>query len=153
MTVAAAVLYGLILPVVEYTYKKAKQPVTYTLVMEIQLVMCFFATVVCTGGMIINKDFQAIAREAKGFGLGEARYYTVVGWSAIIWQGFFLGAIGVIFYSSSLLSGILISVLLPATEIKASKKEKMKLKNTTDDGDHDQISEAQLAHHTPAHVP
>ncbi|KAK4400785.1 Purine permease 3 [Sesamum angolense] len=50
MMVAAAVLYGLILPVVEFTYKKAKQPVTYTLVMEIQLVMCFFATVVSTGG-------------------------------------------------------------------------------------------------------
>ncbi|KAL0342031.1 UNVERIFIED_CONTAM: Purine permease 3 [Sesamum calycinum] len=62
MTVAAAVLYGLILPVVEYTYKKAKQPVTYTLVMEIQLVMCFFATVVCTVGMIINKDFQFCSR-------------------------------------------------------------------------------------------
>ncbi|KAL2243347.1 UNVERIFIED_CONTAM: Purine permease 3 [Sesamum indicum] len=119
MTVAAAALYGLILPVVEYTYKKAKQPVTYTLVMEIQLVMCFFATVVCTVGMIINKDFQAIGREAKGFGLGEARYYIVVGWSAIIWQCFFLGAIGVIFYASSLLSGILISVLLPATEVLA----------------------------------
>ncbi|KAL0354688.1 UNVERIFIED_CONTAM: Purine permease 1 [Sesamum radiatum] len=39
MTVVAAVLYGLIVPVVEYTYKKAKQPVTYTLVMEIQWVI------------------------------------------------------------------------------------------------------------------
>ncbi|KAK4428109.1 Purine permease 3 [Sesamum alatum] len=119
MTVAAAVVYGLVLPVVEYTYKKAKQAVTYTLVMEIQLVMCFFATLVCTVGMIINKDFQAISGEAEGFGLGVAKYYIVVGWSAVIWQGFFLGAIGVIFYSSSLLSGILIAVMLPATELLA----------------------------------
>ncbi|KAL0327804.1 UNVERIFIED_CONTAM: Purine permease 3 [Sesamum angustifolium] len=58
MTVAAAVLYGLILPMVEYTYKKAKQPVTYTLVMEIQLVMCFLANDCVHGGMLINKDFQ-----------------------------------------------------------------------------------------------
>ncbi|KAL0327805.1 UNVERIFIED_CONTAM: Purine permease 2 [Sesamum angustifolium] len=57
MTVAAAVLRGLILPVVEYTYKKANQPVTYTLVLEIQLVTYFFAMVVCTVRMII-KDFQ-----------------------------------------------------------------------------------------------
>ncbi|KAL0342029.1 UNVERIFIED_CONTAM: hypothetical protein Scaly_1865500 [Sesamum calycinum] len=40
------------------------------------------------------------------------------------------------------------------SEIKTNKVEKMKLRNNTTitDGD-DQISEAQLAHHTPVHVP
>lgn len=60
MTVAAAALYGLILPMVELTYKKAKQVITYTLVLEIQLVMGFFATLFCTVGMLINKDFQVV---------------------------------------------------------------------------------------------
>ncbi|PIN19285.1 hypothetical protein CDL12_08034 [Handroanthus impetiginosus] len=119
LTVAAAALYGFILPLIELMYKKARQELTYTLVMEIQLVMCFFATVFCTVGMIINNDFQAISREAKEYELGETKYYLVVAWSAIIWQCFFLGAIGVIFYSSSLLSGIIITVLLPVTEILA----------------------------------
>ncbi|KAG8379945.1 hypothetical protein BUALT_Bualt07G0142400 [Buddleja alternifolia] len=119
LTLAAAALYGLILPLVELMYMKAKQGLTYTLVMEIQLVMCFFATAFCTVGMIINKDFQAIAREAKAYELGETKYYVIVVWSAIIWQCFFLGAIGVIFYSSSLLSGIIITVLLPITELLA----------------------------------
>ncbi|KAL6984058.1 hypothetical protein U1Q18_017433 [Sarracenia purpurea var. burkii] len=58
MTVAAAALYGLVLPMVELTYKRAKQAITYTLVMEIQLVMCFFATAFCTVGMLINDDFK-----------------------------------------------------------------------------------------------
>ncbi|GMN40079.1 hypothetical protein TIFTF001_009307 [Ficus carica] len=62
---------------------------------------------------------SAISREAKKFELGETKYYVVLVWSAIIWQGFFLGAIGVIFCASSLLSGIVISVLLPVTEILA----------------------------------
>lgn len=39
--------------------------------------------------------------------------------SAIIWQGFYLGIIGIIFCASSLLSGIVIAVLLPMTEILA----------------------------------
>ncbi|XP_057773032.1 purine permease 3-like [Salvia miltiorrhiza] len=119
LTLLAAGLYGLILPLIELTYKRANQPLTYTLVMEIQLVMCFFATAFCTVGMIVNKDFQAISREAKAFELGETRYYVVAVCSAIIWQCFFLGAIGVIYYSSSLLSGIVITVLLPATEVLA----------------------------------
>lgn len=58
MTVAAAVLYGFILPLIELMYKKSKQRITYSLVLEIQLVMCFFATAVCTVGMLISRDFK-----------------------------------------------------------------------------------------------
>ncbi|XP_059286530.1 purine permease 3-like [Lycium ferocissimum] len=117
MTLLAAALYGLILPFIELIYLKAKQAITATLVLEIQMVMCFAATAFCTVGMIANKDFQAISREAKQFNLGEARYYIVVVWSAIIWQCFFVGAVGVIYLSSSLMSGVIISVLLPVTEV------------------------------------
>ncbi|XP_060169972.1 purine permease 3-like [Lycium barbarum] len=117
MTLLAAALYGLILPFIELIYLKAKQAITATLVLEIQMVMCFAATAFCTVGMIANKDFQAISREAKQFNLGEARYYIVVVWSAMIWQCFFVGAVGVIYLSSSLMSGVIISVLLPVTEV------------------------------------
>lgn len=119
MTLGAAALYGFILPLVELTYNKAKQAITYTLVMEIQMVMCLFATLFCTVGMLVNNDFKAIPREAKNFELGEAKYYIVLVWSGIIWQFFFLGAIGVIFCASSLLSGIIIAVLLPVIEVLA----------------------------------
>jgi hypothetical protein len=44
---------------------------------------------------------------------------VVLVWSAIIWQGFFLGAIGIIFCASSLLSAVVIAVLLPVTEVLA----------------------------------
>ncbi|XP_023760479.1 purine permease 3 [Lactuca sativa] len=119
MTVAAAALYGLVLPMVEMTYNKAKQAITYTLVLEIQMVICLFATIVCTTGMIIDNDFKAIPREAKEYELGETKYYAVLCINAIFWQSFFLGAIGVVFCASSLLSGIIIAVLLPVTEVLA----------------------------------
>ncbi|OWM79998.1 hypothetical protein CDL15_Pgr006302 [Punica granatum] len=117
MTVAAAALYGFVLPLVELSYKKGKQAITYSLVLEYQLVMCFFATAFCTVGMLINKDFQVIPREAKEFGLGEFTYYVIIVCSAIVWQCFFLGAIGVIFCASSLSSGIIIAIMLPVTEV------------------------------------
>ncbi|OIT07016.1 PREDICTED: purine permease 3-like [Nicotiana attenuata] len=119
MTLLAAALYGVILPCIELIYLKAKQAITATLVLEIQMIMCFAATIFCTIGMIANNDFQAISREAKQFNLGEARYYTVIVWTAIIWQCFFVGVIGVIYCSSSLMSGVMIAVLLPATEVLA----------------------------------
>ncbi|KAL4272088.1 hypothetical protein GQ457_13G009630 [Hibiscus cannabinus] len=118
-TVGAAALYGFILPLVELSYKKAKQEMSYALVMEIQMVMCLFATGFSTVGMVVNNDFKAIPREAREFELGETKYYVVVVMSAIIWQCFYLGVIGIIFCSSSLVSGIVIAVLLPVTEILA----------------------------------
>ncbi|OIT25976.1 purine permease 1 [Nicotiana attenuata] len=117
--VLLAALYGVILPCIELIYLKAKQAITATLVLEIQMVMCFAATAFCTIGMIANNDFQAISREAKQFNLGEARYYTVIIWTTIIWQCFFVGVIGVIYCSSSLMSGVMIAVLLPVTEVLA----------------------------------
>ncbi|KAM4069182.1 hypothetical protein ACJW30_12G071600 [Castanea mollissima] len=119
MTLGASALYGFVLPLIKLSYKKAKQEITYSLVMEFQIVMCFFATLFCTVGMLINKDFKAIPREAMEFGLGETRYYTILVFSTIFWQAFFLGAIGVIFCASSLLSGIIITVLLPVIEVLA----------------------------------
>ncbi|KAK1554194.1 hypothetical protein Q3G72_009126 [Acer saccharum] len=71
MTLAAAALYGLILPLVELTYKKGKQEISYALVMEYQVVMCLFATLICTVGMLVNNDFKVIGREAREFDLGE----------------------------------------------------------------------------------
>ncbi|KAA8538141.1 hypothetical protein F0562_027749 [Nyssa sinensis] len=119
MTLAAAALYGFLLSSVELTYNKAKQAISYTLVIEYQTVMCFFATVFCTVGMLINNDFKAIPREARKYELGEAKYYVILVWSGIFWQCFYLGAIGVVFCASSLLSSIIIVVLLPVREVLA----------------------------------
>lgn len=116
MTLGASALYGFVLPLMELTCKKAKQVITYSLVMEMQLVISFFATAFCTVGMLINHDFMAIAREAREFELGQSRYYATLVSSAFLWQFFFLGALGVTFLVSALLSGIVIATLLPVTE-------------------------------------
>ncbi|XP_021625197.1 purine permease 3 isoform X1 [Manihot esculenta] len=57
MTLGASVLYGFVLPLMELTYKKAKQTITYTLVMEMQMVLSFFASAFCAIGMLLHKDF------------------------------------------------------------------------------------------------
>lgn len=58
MTVAAAVMYAFILPLVELAYQKAKQPITYTLVLEVQLILCFLASFVSLIGMFVAGDFK-----------------------------------------------------------------------------------------------
>ncbi|KAM0876165.1 hypothetical protein ACQ4PT_036342 [Festuca glaucescens] len=60
---------------------------------------------------------QAIAREARAFELQEAQYYTVLVWSAILWQFFFLGNVGVIFCVHTLFTGILMAAFIPVMEV------------------------------------
>ncbi|KAK3006307.1 hypothetical protein RJ639_016861, partial [Escallonia herrerae] len=103
-----------VLPMIELIYKKAKQPVNYSLVMEMQIVMSFFATAYAL--MLVNHDCMAIPREAREYELGQATYHVTLVLSAILWQLFFCGAIGVIFCASSLFSGIVMATLLPVTE-------------------------------------
>ncbi|KAK8931288.1 Purine permease 1 [Platanthera zijinensis] len=166
MTLGAAVLDGLLPTLAELMYMKAEQAVTYTVVMETQLVIGFVATVFCTVGMVITTDLQiakaavgkcrflrvvgapgsrdrnvensiyrqdflfldrtgselmifAISGEAKEYGLGETNYYLVIISFAVVMQCFFLGRVGVVLYSSALLTGIVVDVLLPITVVLA----------------------------------
>ncbi|WMV26472.1 hypothetical protein MTR67_019857, partial [Solanum verrucosum] len=78
MSVIGAVLYGLLLPLIEMIYINAKKAITYTTVLEIQRIIAIFATAFSTVGVIINKDFQAIQEEASQFDIGEVKYYLVL---------------------------------------------------------------------------
>ncbi|KAJ6815866.1 purine permease 1-like isoform X2 [Iris pallida] len=115
LTVGSAALNALVLPLVELTYAKARQVITYTLVMEMQFVMGFSATAFSFAGLLASKEFQAIPKEAKAYGLGEIKYYVVVVFSAILWQCYCLGAVGVIFCVHTLLTGIICSMCIPVT--------------------------------------
>ncbi|GLJ48033.1 hypothetical protein SUGI_1014310 [Cryptomeria japonica] len=119
LTIGAAGLYGLILPIIELVYKRSKCRVTYALVMEMQLIMSFSATMLCTIGMVVNKDFETVASEARASDVGEVQFYVALVWNAISWQLFFIGVFGVIFLTSSLLSGILKTVFIPVTQVLA----------------------------------
>nr|GLL32862.1 purine permease 1-like [Ipomoea trifida] len=128
MMLAAAALYGAILPLIELMNKKVVKTaeISYTVVLEIQAVICFSATAFCTVGMLINKDFQEFAGNSVSEGgkrVRTRRRQVVFGDSmqrrglAVVLQ--FVGAIGVIFCASSLFSGIVTTLLLPVTEILA----------------------------------
>ncbi|KAE9612530.1 hypothetical protein Lal_00033272 [Lupinus albus] len=117
MSLMAAALFGFVLPLLELVYSKMKQTITYSVMIESQLIVGLFATLFSVLGMIINNDFKEIPKEAKQFGLGEANYYLILVASSIIWHLNFLGASGITFCASSLLSGVMVSLMMVVTEV------------------------------------
>ncbi|KAM0924798.1 hypothetical protein ACQ4PT_004717 [Festuca glaucescens] len=121
MTIGSAATYGLVLPLMELSQARlaGRSAGSYSLVLEMQVVIGIGATAFCIIGMIVNKDFQAIPREAQEFGLGQVGYYSLLVGAAIVFQFFFLGIIGAIFYGSALLAGVIMTLLISVTEVFA----------------------------------
>ncbi|GJN33741.1 hypothetical protein PR202_gb22364 [Eleusine coracana subsp. coracana] len=125
MTLGAAALFGLMLPAMElsqarHAARAGPGAFNYALVMEMQLVIGLAATGFSVVGMVVNNDFHAIPREAREFGLGgQSGYYLLMVGSVLVYQCFFLGTIGAIFFGSALLAGVVVTVLIPITEVLA----------------------------------
>ncbi|KAF9609087.1 hypothetical protein IFM89_012652 [Coptis chinensis] len=63
-TLGGAALLGLSMPLIEKVYSKSSRPIDYLMVLQFQFVLNFFATCVCTLGMLIHKDFKEISSPA-----------------------------------------------------------------------------------------
>ncbi|RZC84739.1 hypothetical protein C5167_047523 [Papaver somniferum] len=119
MTLAAAALTGLGTPFVELSFIKATRNITYPTLLQFQVILCLFGTCLNVIGMLINKDFQAIPREADMFELGKSKYYMIICLTALTWQLSGIGLVGLILYTNALFNGIYVSVLVPFTEVAA----------------------------------
>lgn len=69
--------------------------------------------------LTLKKKTQAIPGEAREFDLGRSGYYLLLAGSAATYQCFFLGTIGAVFFGSALLAGVVMTVLIPVTEVLA----------------------------------
>ncbi|KAK9122924.1 hypothetical protein Sjap_012526 [Stephania japonica] len=117
MTICSAALLGVIIPSTEVSFTKVAKNITYNGVLQFQFFISLFSTIFCTVGMIVNKDFPAMPREAREYGLGESWYYVVLVLTAVICQLAFLGGVGVIFSSSALASAVFSATLLPMSSV------------------------------------
>ncbi|KAI3844189.1 hypothetical protein MKW92_017219 [Papaver armeniacum] len=119
LSIGTAALGGFVLPCIEVAYAKANKIMTFPVVLQYQFCMALSATVFSVIGMVVNKDFPAMQREANEFGLGKMEYYLVLVSSAVVFQISYIGTLGIIFCATSLFAGVVTAVLLPLTEIAA----------------------------------
>ncbi|MCL7028440.1 hypothetical protein MKW94_009550 [Papaver nudicaule] len=102
ISIAVAAILGVILVSTQVSYAKANQAMTYPIVLQFQVCMCFFATIICTIGGLINKDFSLVLVS-----------------NMIVWQLMFIGRVGSIWCTSSLFAGVVGATALPFSQITA----------------------------------
>eukprot|EP00249_Psilotum_nudum_P000910 c13088_g1_i1 orf=558-1664(+) len=119
LTIAAAVIFALMVTLLEMFYKSVMAKNSLILMLETQFYVNGLGTIFIMVCMWIVSDYQAIQEEARIFDLGSSAYALVLVWSAVSWQLCFLGTVGVIFLASSLTYSVLLTACLPVVPILA----------------------------------
>uniref|UniRef100_A0A2P2JZR4 Probable purine permease n=1 Tax=Rhizophora mucronata TaxID=61149 RepID=A0A2P2JZR4_RHIMU len=117
--ILGSALHGLIFALSELIFIKLLGRRSFHVVLEQQVMVSLFAFIFTTIGVIVNKDFQGMASEARKFKGGEASYIMVLVWGAITFQLGVLGGTAVLYLASTVLAGVLNAVRVPLTSIAA----------------------------------
>ncbi|KAL3840650.1 hypothetical protein ACJIZ3_025241 [Penstemon smallii] len=117
--ILGSALHGLIFALSELVFIKLLGRRSFHVVLEQQVMVSFFGFVFTTIGLIVNKDFQSMASEAKGFKGGRSEYLSVLIWGVVTFQLGVLGATAVLFLASTVFAGVLNSIRVPLTSIAA----------------------------------
>ncbi|KDP37934.1 hypothetical protein JCGZ_04577 [Jatropha curcas] len=116
-TVAASAGYGLVLSLTQLFLRKVAKKQTFKVVMSMIIYPSAVATVVTLIGLFTSGEWNDLTREMNGYQLGKISYLMNLTWTAIIWQIFTIGCVGLIFEVSSLFSNSISVLGLPIVPV------------------------------------
>ncbi|KAL0348090.1 UNVERIFIED_CONTAM: putative purine permease 5 [Sesamum angustifolium] len=118
--IMGSLLHGLIFALSELVFIKYLGRRSFHVVLEQQVMVSLFGFLFTTIGLIVSKDYELMASEAKTFKGGRSSYLSVLIWGVVSFQVGILGATAVLFLASTVLAGVLNSIRVPLTSIAAA---------------------------------
>jgi drug/metabolite transporter (DMT)-like permease len=118
-TVAASAGYGLVLSLTQLAFRKVLKRETFTVVMDMIVYQSLVATAAIVVGLFASGEWKGLNREMEEFELGKVSYLMTLIWTAIMWQVFAVGCVGLIFEASSLFSNAISVLGLPLIPVAA----------------------------------
>lgn len=118
-TLAASAGYGFLLSVTQLCFQKILRKQTLKVVLDMLIYPALVGTLIILVGLFASRDWKSVDKEMEGFSLGKVSYVNILVWTAIAWQVFSIGAIGLILEVSSLFSNVISTLGLPIIPILA----------------------------------
>ncbi|CAH9086659.1 unnamed protein product [Cuscuta europaea] len=118
-TVGASAAYSLYLSLLELSFKKVIKRETFDVVLDMQVYPSFIATFCCVVGLFGSGEWRSLKGEMDGFGKGKVSYVMTLVWTALSWQIFSVGLLGLVFEVSSLFSNVISTIGLPIVPVMA----------------------------------
>lgn len=118
-TLAASFGYSLMLSLTELAFQKVFRKETLKMILDMCIYQNLAATVVILIGFFVSGDWKTMHTEMQAFKGGKVAYVMNIFWTAVSWQVFNIGCLGLILKVSSLFSNAISVVGYPVTPILA----------------------------------
>ncbi|KAM6552174.1 hypothetical protein CsatB_001982 [Cannabis sativa] len=118
-TVGGSAGYGLVLSLTQFFMNKVIKKESFSVVVDVLLFQSLVATVVILVGLFASSEWSTLRIEMNEFELGKVSYVMTLSWTAITWQVFSIGLLGLILEVSSLFSNVIGVLGLPIVPIMA----------------------------------
>lgn len=116
-TVTASAGYGLGLSLTQLAMQKIIKSETFSVVMNITIYQSLVAACAALVGLFVSGEWKGLKKEMNEFELGKISYIMTLGWAAILWQIFTIGAEGLVAEVSPLFSNVISVLSLPLVPI------------------------------------
>ncbi|XP_043694501.1 probable purine permease 11 isoform X2 [Telopea speciosissima] len=114
-TLGASALFSLLLSLTELSFEKVLKKKTFSVILEMQIYPAIAATCVCLVGLFASREWWSLKGEMEQ--IGRVSYVMILVWTAVAWQVFSVGALGLIFEVSSLFTNVISTVALPIVPV------------------------------------
>ncbi|XP_065617210.1 probable purine permease 10 isoform X1 [Quercus suber] len=118
-TISASAGYGLVLSLTQVAFKKVFKKETFAAVMDMIIYQSLVATLGALVGLFASGEWKGLKTEMEEFELGKVSYIMTLVWTALIWDVFAIGCVGLIFEVSSLFSNAISVLGLPIVPVLA----------------------------------
>ncbi|XP_044496116.1 probable purine permease 10 isoform X2 [Mangifera indica] len=118
-TIAASALYGLLLSLTQWFLHKVAKKKTVKVVLDMIIYPSLVASCVIVVGLFASGEWKGLSKEMAGFKLGKVSYLMTLIWTAVCWEVFSVGSIGLIFEVSSVFSNVISTLGLPVVPVLA----------------------------------
>ncbi|KAJ0622892.1 putative purine permease, plant [Helianthus annuus] len=118
-TLAGSAGYGLMLSTTQLVFRKILRTPSYKVIFKLIVYQNMVASVAIVVGLFASGEWKDIKGEMEGYESGKVSYMMTLVWTAVSWQVFTIGCIGLIFEVSSLFSNVISTLGIPITPVLA----------------------------------
>ncbi|XP_060193644.1 purine permease 21-like isoform X2 [Lycium barbarum] len=118
-TVAASAGTALLLSITQLALQKIFKRESFRLIIEMSVYQSLVSTLAILIGLFASGEWKKLDKEMNEYKLGKIRYVLNLIGTAISWQAFTVGSIGLIFKVSSLFSNVISILGLPVAPVLA----------------------------------
>ncbi|CAL0322000.1 unnamed protein product [Lupinus luteus] len=118
-TIGASAVFSLNLSLTQHCFEKVIKKNSFSVVLDMQFYTAFVATCACVVGLFASGEWKTLHTEMKDYQKGKVAYIMNLLWTALSWQIFSIGMLGLIFEVSSLFSNVISTMALAIIPILA----------------------------------